>query len=120
MKYLCLCYYNQNKFDALSRTDLEQLAKECQPHDESLHRSGQLLMAGSLAFPRASKVIRPGTSKPVVTEGPYAVTSEPVGAFFLIEAKDMDDAMQIAARHPGAHMGRYLGGGIEVRPIEEP
>jgi hypothetical protein len=43
---------------------------------------------------------------------------EPVGAFFMVEARDMDDAIEVASKHPGAHLGEYLGGGIEVRPID--
>ena len=53
-----------------------------------------------------------------MTEGPYLTTSEPVGAFFIIEARDMDEAVEVASKHPGAHVGQYLGGGIEVRSID--
>jgi hypothetical protein len=53
-----------------------------------------------------------------VTEGPYVATSEPLGAFFIIEARDMDDAVEVASKHAGAHLGRYLGWGIEVRSID--
>ncbi len=118
MKYLCLCYYDQKKFDALSENDLEALGRACRPHDEALRNSGHLLLVGSLALPPSSRTLRPGRGKPSVTEGPVVETGEPVGAFFMIEADDIDEAVEVAARHPGAHVGEFLGGAIEVRPID--
>jgi len=118
MKYLCLCYHDQAKFDALSESDQEALGRACRPHDEALRNSGRLILVGSLALPQSSRTLRPGSGKPSVTEGPYVATSEPVGAFFIIEARNMDEAVEVASKHPGAHVGQYLGGGIEVRPID--
>ena len=118
MKYLCLCYYDQDKFDALSKSDLEALGRACRPHDEALHASGHLVLVGSLALPPSSRTVRPGSGRPSVSEGPFVVTREPLGAFFIIEADDTDQAVEIASKHPGAHVGEYLGGAIEVRPID--
>ena len=118
MKYLCLCYYDQKKFEALSEQDLEALGRACRPHDEALHRSGHLILVGSLALPQSSPTVRPRNRRPTVTHGPYVDTKEPVGAFFMIEAGDMDEAIEVASKHPGAHLGEHLGGGIEVRPID--
>jgi hypothetical protein len=110
MKYVCLCYYDQEKFDALSESDLEALGRACRRHDQALHESGHLLLVGSLALPSSSRVLRPGNGRPSVTDGPYAQTKEPVGAFFIIEAQDMSGAVEVASKHPGAHVGDYLGG----------
>ncbi|MEO8430807.1 MAG: YciI family protein [Acidobacteriota bacterium] len=118
MKYLCICHYETRKYEALTPEDLEELGKECAPHDAALHGSGHLDLVGSLALPSESRTIRPGESGPRVTPGPYAQTPEPFGAFFVIEARDLDEAVAVASNHPGAHLGRFLGGGIEVRPIE--
>ncbi len=118
MKYLCLCYYDQKKFDALSKDDLEALGRVCRPHDEALRNSGHLILVGSLALPPSSRTLRPGRGKPSVTAGPVVETGEPVGAFFMIEASDMNEAVEVASKHPGAHLGDYLGGAIEVRPID--
>jgi hypothetical protein len=52
-----------------------------------------------------------------MTDGPFAETKEQVGGFFMIEAKDMDEAMSIASKHPAAHLGEQVGWGIEVRPL---
>jgi hypothetical protein len=112
MRYLCLCYYDQKKFDALSKSDLEAVGPACRPHDEALRNSGRLILVGSLALPPSSRTVRPADGRASITDGPYA------GAFFMIEAEDMDEAVQVASKHPGAHLGRYFGGGIEVRPID--
>ena len=117
MKYLCLCYYDQDKFEALSEQDLEAVGRACRPHDEALRATGHLILVGSLALPPSARTLRPGNGKPAVTDGPFAPTKEPLGAFFMIEARDMSEAVEVAAKHPGAHLGRYFGGGIEVRPI---
>ena len=118
MKYICLCYYDQAKFDALTKDDFEALGRECQPHDAALHASDHLILTASLALPNASRTIRPDDGEPSVANGPYAETKEPFGALFIIEAADMDEAVRIASLHPSAHVGHFLGGGIEVRPFD--
>ncbi|HEX5078573.1 MAG TPA: YciI family protein [Geminicoccaceae bacterium] len=118
MKYLCLCYYDQSEFDALSESELEAIGPACRPHDEALRGRGRLMLVGSLALPASSRTVRPRGGKPSVREGPFAPTDEPLGAFFIIEAEDMDEAVEVASKHPGAHLGAYFGGGIEMRPID--
>ena len=118
-KYLCLCYYSQKQFDAMSPADLETMVRECQPHDARLRASGRLLLSSSLALPNASRSIRvSGGGEPVASEGPYTSTPEPVGALLIIEAENMDDAVRIAMLHPGPHLGKFMDGGIEVRQFE--
>jgi len=118
MKFLCLCYYDQKKYDAMTPADAEAIDRECKPRDAALHASGHLALVGSLGLPSAAKTIRPGTDKPEISTGPYAESSEPIGAFFIVEAAHLDEAVAVAALHPGAHLGKYLGGGIEVRPCD--
>ena len=118
MNYFCLCYYDQAKFEALSKSQGEALGRRCRPHDDALRASGRLILVGSLAEPRSSRTLRPGHGAPSVTEGPFAPTDEPVGAFFMVEARDIDEAVEVASKHPGAQLGAYFGGGIEVRPID--
>src|SRR5262245_8656751 len=118
MKFLCLAYYDEKKFEALSKTELDAIRSQCKPHDETLHQGGHMMLVASLAAPRVSKSIRPRNGKPFITDGPYAETKEQLGSFFLIEAKDLDEATAEASKHPAAHLGENLGWGIEVRPIE--
>jgi len=120
MKYLCLCYYDPAIANTLSANDAEALAAAGQPHYAAWENTGKLALFGGLSDPQAWKSIRPTdtagnpSSQPVVTDGPYLPTGERIGAFFFVEANDIDEAVQIAAKHPGAHTGRFLGGGIEV------
>jgi hypothetical protein len=120
MKFLCLCYYDAEKFASWTPEDREAIARGCPPHDAALRATGKVALVASLALPREAKVVRPHPSDgpPAVTDGAFRETSEPLGAFFLVEAPDLDTAAAVAALHPGAHLGRYFGGGIEVRPCD--
>lgn len=118
MKYLCLAYYDEKKFNALPKAEVDALVAECKSHDEELHQSGHLVLVGSLAATASSTGIRPRQGKAAITDGPYAETKEQLGAFFIIEARDLNEAIRVAAKHPAAHLGEHVGWGIEVRPIE--
>lgn len=118
MKYLCLAYYDEKKFDALTPDEIAAIAPECRPHDEALHATGRVLEVGSLAATKDSVSIRPHGGRPVITDGPYAETKEQVGSYFLIEARDLEEAVAVASKHPAAVLNEKLGWGVEVRPIE--
>jgi hypothetical protein len=118
MKYLCLCYYDLAKFTALTEAQMAELGRICGPRDQQLKETGRKVLDASLAMPGETKVIRPGEGGPVVSDGPYASTPEPLGAFFIVEADTLDEAAEIAAIHPSTHLGHILAGGIEVRPID--
>ena len=118
MKFLCLGYYNEKKFNALPKSELDAMVAACKSHDEALKKSGHLLSVASLAAPQTTRSVRPKIGKPVVTDGPFAETKEQVGAFFIIEARDLDEAAQVASLHPAARLGEDVGWGIEVRPID--
>jgi hypothetical protein len=118
MKFLCLAYYDEKKFDALPKDEVDALVRNCRAHDEALHRSGRLIAVASLGPTRATKSVRPKQGKASVTDGPFAETKEQIGAFFIIEARDLNEAMEIASLHPAARLGGNVGWGIEVRPID--
>lgn len=118
MKYLCLCYYDAQRFAAVSEADLKEVGEICTPLDKKLKESGHLVAVGSLAMPEVSRILKGDGKKMEESAGPYVKTNEPIGAFFIIEAESLDQAVDIAKLHPGAHVGHKLGGGIEVRPIE--
>jgi len=118
MKYLCLAYFDEKKFDALPKSELDALVSQCHSHDQELRDSGQLELVASLAGSSASASLRPVQGATSVTDGPFAETREQVGAFFIIEARDLNDAIRVASRHPAASLGEQVGWGIEVRPVE--
>lgn len=116
MKYLCLGYYDPDTFDTLSEADQEAIARECGPHDEALRGSGHLVDVASLEHRRAV-TLRPRDGGTSITDGPFAEAKEVIGSFFIIEAEDLDEAVQVASLHPAAKWGEHLGFAVEVRPI---
>lgn len=118
MKYLCLGYYDESKFEALPKVELDALVSKCRTHDEALRKSGHLLTTASLESPVKSTSIRPKGGRPSVTDGPYAEAKEVIGAFFIIEAANLDEAIEVASMHPAARLGEQVGWGVEVRPID--
>jgi hypothetical protein len=118
MKFLCLGYYDEKKFDALAKPEVDALVRQCQTHDETLRNSGHLVLVASLAPTKATASIRPKHGVPTITDGPYAETKEQVGAFFIVEASDLAEATKVASMHPAARLGEHVGWGVEVRPID--
>jgi hypothetical protein len=118
MKFLCLAYYDEKKFETLTEAEMAAIGRGCRPLDEDLQRSGHLLEVGSLAATKQSVSLRPRNGEVAVTDGPYAETKEQLGSYFLIEARDVKEAVEIASKHPAARLNEHLGWGVEVRPIE--
>ena len=118
MKYLCLAYYDERAFEALSKPEFDAIVGRCPAHDAALRGSGRLVVQASLGSPRASTVLRPRNGKPVVADGPFVETKEQVGGFFIIEAADLDEAIRVASKHPAANIGERVGWAVEIRPIE--
>ena len=118
MKFLCLCHYELEGFAALGPAEFEEMGRICAPHDAALNATGQVSTIGSLGMPDSYRTLRADAEGVRVEQGPYADTREPFGAFFIVEAASIDEAVEIARLHPGTHLGHMLKGGIEVRPID--
>jgi hypothetical protein len=118
MKYLCLAYYDEKAFDALSKAELDAIVSRCPPYDEELRKSGHLITLASLESPRATITVRPRNGKPSITDGPFVETKEQVGSFFIIEARDLNEAIRVTSKHPAANLGEQVGWAVELRPIE--
>ncbi|MGH6946527.1 MAG: YciI family protein [Kiloniellales bacterium] len=114
MKYLCLIYIEERKLDALSQSELDALVGECLAHDEELNDSGHYLASEALQSVQTATTVQVRNGKLSATDGPFAETKEQLGGFFLIEARDLNDAIQVASRIPPARLGS-----IEVRPVRE-
>ena len=113
MKYLCLAYEEEGKLHALSRPEWDALRRETLDYVESLRASGRLILAEPLQSARTAMTVRVRNRQVAATDGPFAETKEQLGGIFLIEARDLNDAIQIAAQWPSARFGS-----IEVRPLE--
>ena len=114
MKYLCLAYEEEKKLNDLSQGEWDSLRRETLAYVEILRKSGHLVLTNALQSARKAATLRVRSGKVSVIDGPYAETKEQLGGFFLIEAKDRDEAIELASRWPSARLGS-----IEVRPIEE-
>jgi hypothetical protein len=112
MDYVCLLYLNESELDALPPGEMDALNAAHHRFDDSLVDSGQMIAAGALEPARATTCVRMRKGKRVVTDGPYAETKEQVAGFFLVQAKDLDEAIGIASRIPAAKLGT-----VEVRPL---
>lgn len=112
MKYLCQVWFESAQLEAMSAEDKEKLDKESLAYDEHLTQSGHMIVAEALQSPRSAVTVRMRGDTISTTDGPYAETKEQLGGFILIEAKDLNEAIRIAAGIPLAKMGS-----IEVRPI---
>ena len=117
MIYLCLGYYDPDAYDLLSSQELEELVRTCTPLDEELHNSGALREVASLEH-RVAVSIRTRDGTISVTDGPFIESKEQVGSYFLIEARDLNDAIRIASLHPAARLGESMSWGVEIRPVE--
>jgi hypothetical protein len=117
MKYLCMAYYDEVAFDALSSGELEAIEREAHAMDGLLREGGHLISHGSLQPAHSSACLRPKAGKASITDGPFIETKEQIGGFFVIEARDLNDAIRVVSQHPVANMGENVGWGIEIRPM---
>ena len=114
MKYLCLVYDEEANLEAMSGSELDGLVGECLAVDEELRKSGYVMASEALQPVQTATTVRVRNGRLSTTDGPFAETKEQLGGFFLIEAKDMDEACAVASRFPPARIGI-----IEVRPVQE-
>jgi hypothetical protein len=114
MRYLCLVYIEEPKLNALTTSELAAITNESLAYNEELGRSGHFLAAQALQDVAAATTLQVRNGKLSTTDGPFAETKEQLGGFILIEARDLNEALQLAARIPMARLAK-----IEVRPIRE-
>ena len=114
MEYLCLVYLEGKKLDALSEREMHALVRESLDYDEELRTSDHYAFSDALQPIRTATAMRPRNGKRSTTDGPFAETKEQLGRFILIDAGDLNEAIQAASRIPPARLGC-----IEVRPILE-
>ncbi|MDQ0062554.1 YciI family protein [Paenibacillus harenae] len=117
MKFLCLGYLDPEKMDARPKEEIDAVMGECQPHLEQFYKSNQVVIDAGLSL--ETKSMRRVNGKVSVIDGPFTETKEWIGSVFLIEARDMEEAIQIASLHPTTQVaaGEQFGWGIEIRPI---
>ena len=105
MKYLCLVYGEENELHGVPD-------RECVAYDDALSRDGRCIASEALESVRTATTVQLRSGKVRVIDGPFAETKEQLAGFYLIEARDLNEAIQVAAQIPPARVGS-----IEVRPI---
>jgi hypothetical protein len=114
MKFLFTIYHDEQTLDDMPEPEMQALVDAALDYDEEIRRSGHYIVSNALQRARTARTLRVRGGKVAVTDGPFAETKEQLGGFFLIEARDMDEACAVAARFPPARIGI-----IEVRPVLE-
>jgi hypothetical protein len=112
MKYLCLIYENERNWETMPKEESEAVMGEYFAFTDGLRSSGRYVAGEALQPTQTATTVRVRGGKVSTTDGPFAETKEQLGGFYLVEANDLNEAIQIAARIPSA---RY--GSIEVRPV---
>ncbi len=107
MKYLCLVYSDEKELDVIADA-------ECFDHGETLRETGHYIAAEALESVQTATTVRVRNGKVSVVDGPFAETKEQLAGFYLIDARDLNDAIRIASKIPPARVGS-----IEVRPVRE-
>ena len=114
MKYMLLCYDDEQAWEKLGPPVLREAMQEAVQLTHEIDARGQYLLASPLHPVSTATSVRVRNGKRVVTDGPFAETREQLGGFYLIDVKDLNEAIRIAERHPGARLGT-----VEIRPIVE-
>jgi hypothetical protein len=120
VKYLCLVYADETKVAALPRSEWDAVVVENLELCEELRRSGHFVSAAPLASVQTAATVRVRNGKLSTTDGPFAETKEQLGGYYLIEARDLNEAIQVAGRIPGARWGSVEVRRLRVHDPREP
>ena len=114
MKFMLVIYNDPTLNDALPQAQTDEMMRDCLAHADELRRDGHLTESQMLEGVEAAKSVRIRNGRTKVTDGPFSEAKEVLGGFNLIEARDMDEAVQIASEFPWARTGC-----VEVRPVRD-
>ena len=114
MKYICLGYFDEKKWERLSEGERNAVMDECIAYDDQLRKNGHFIGGEVLQSARNATTLRYRNGKVSFTDGPYAETKEQLGGILVLEAKDLKHALQLMSKHPGVKAGPF-----EIRPAED-
>ena len=112
MKYLCLGYMEEQKWDAMSKSERGAFMDECFAYDDVLRKNGHMIGGEALQSVRTATTLRFRNGRVSITDGPFAETKEQLGGILMLEAKNLNHAIQLMAKHPAIRLGACF----EVRP----
>jgi hypothetical protein len=114
MKYICLGYIAPNKFDSVSEAEFNAMMDSCFTYDDQLRANGHFKGGEGLQPPNTAMTLRYANGRVVVTDGPFAETKEQLGGILILEARDMNHAVELISNHPGVKFGPW-----EIRPAAD-
>jgi hypothetical protein len=114
MQYLCLIYDDERQWEKMPPAESEKIIGEFHAYTESIRKSGHYVGGNALQPTHTATTVRVRQGRLATTDGPFAETKEQLGGYYLVQARDLNEAIQLAARIPGARLGS-----VEVRPIME-
>ena len=114
MKFICLGYADQSKFETMPQEELASSIEECLSYDDELRRGGHFAGGECLQNANNAVTLRHRAGKVEVTDGPFAETKEQLGGILILEAKDLNQAIALMSKHPGVKFGPF-----EIRPVDE-
>src|SRR6266567_3486864 len=114
MKYICLGYIEPNKFESMSESERNAMVDECFTYDDLLRKNGHFAGGEALQGPSSATTLRWKNGKVSITDGPYAETKEQLGGILILEARDLNHAIQLMSKHPGVKAGPF-----EIRPAAD-
>lgn len=112
MKFMLIVHHNEDAFEKMDKATQSQLLTESIELTHQLHGTGQYVHASPLHPAATAVIVRVREGKPLVTDGPFIETREQIAGYFLVNAQDLNEAVSVAARVPGARIGT-----VEVRPL---
>ena len=114
MKYFCLGYIEEKKWDTMSESERHPMLDECFAYDDVLRKNGHFAGGEALQSARNAITLRWQNGKVSTTDGPYAETKEQLGGILVLEATDLNHAIQLMSKHPGVKAGPF-----EIRPVAD-
>jgi hypothetical protein len=114
MKYLCLGYHNEKKWETMSEAERNAFLDACFAYDDKLRAGGHFVGGQALQGSNTATTVRLQNGKPSVTDGPFTEAKEQLGGVMILEAKDLGEAIQLISNHPG-----ITNAGFEIRPIAD-
>jgi hypothetical protein len=114
VKYICLGYIDQNKWEAISESERNAFVDECFTYDDELRKNGHFAGGEALDSARKAATLRYQNGRVSITDGPFAETKEQLGGILILEARDLDHAIQLMSKHPGVKAGPF-----EIRPAAD-
>lgn len=114
MKFICLGYIDETKWETTPVNEMNALMDECFSYDDELRRNGHFAGGEALQGAQTARTLNWKNGQVTVTDGPYAETKEVLGGILILEARDMDHAIELMSKHPGVRVGPF-----EIRPAED-